>query len=654
MLKVSCSIRFVVVLPLLVFWPLLSAWADDCGTDQKKKMDDADVNVTVTLLSPTQAPASTAVVVTITGTGLNDRTLVACPRQAGASEIVGLADPQHPSDGSGTSVRSLMSLPDVSGIYDLYLLEPAKSAPTPEKPAAPPEPRPVATPQNAAPQKPKPAATPQNAAPPEPKPAAAPHNPAPPEPRPAATPQSPAAPPEPKLATTGEPASTDKPALINLNRQFVVSSSDDTKYVNCGFANKAGSKNSYIGCSFVPLSYKATQQIFGKAIADRFIVVQVTVRNKNTEFEYLLQDIKLGTIDSMVASLDKKLARRVAENGEQFSARAISFRLVEAGATVLTGIAGVVGNDLLKDAANLVAGPAQTGFRGAIPDLSTAEINSVSDNGFSVTSTVIPKNSAIAVVAFLSSDNQTFTTANSNYKHLKGEDLLNFQKSLDVQVAGIHIQQVETKPTLKAIVSQDKSITGGGTLPASGALVVLQGTALNEVDSVSFELEQSSSQTAAQAFKVKLTPHNGKGTLDPTIDDVLIPQNTVLHAGDYLLSLIATDGTTIPTTVKMTVPPSTTAQSQLVVNLPPSVTSGSPQQLSVTVNDASGKANAGFTGTVHFAGGGKDAVLPKDYTFNKEDKGTHQFSVTFKSKGNQTLTVTSDGVTTGTETTTVN
>lgn len=434
--------------------------------------------------------------------------------------------------------------------------------------------------------------------------------------------------------------------VYDLQKQFVVTSSDDTAYIDCGLGGKTVTKNSNVGCSYNPLSYDLTREMFGKGVADRLIVVALNVQNKNLDLEYLLQDIRLGKSGLMVGSLDKKLARRVAEKTEQFSARAISFRLVEAGATVLTGIAGVVGNEVLKDAANLVAGPVQSGFRSSIPDLSTQEISTIDDNGFSVTSTVIPKNGAISVVAFLSS--QAF--APSDFKHVSGDSLIAFERSLRVQVAGIHIQQVDlSKPSLKGFVPQDPGIKAG-TL-SSDTPVVVQGSALNAVDSILFQFQQTSSQNVSQTFTGKLTPNGGQTSLDPSVDTIIIPKGTTLNEGGYGLSLITTDGATIQTTVKLSV----STQDQLALDgLPTSLTVGTPQQVTVTVKDGNGNVNSGFTGTVQLENSDKGADAVPPYAFTSADKGVHQFTVTFKTKSLQTLTVSSTGLKSATGSTTVN
>jgi hypothetical protein len=154
--------------------------------------------------------------------------------------------------------------------------------------------------------------------------------------------------------------------LYDTKKQFLVGNSDDTSYVGCGLGLARVSTNGNLACSFVPLTYDAARQVFGKGIADRFVVVQLTVRNTSKDLEFLFQDVRLGTPALMQGSVDKRLMRGLAEKTEKFSNRAIIFRLTAAGATLLTGIAGVVDNNLLTSAAALVGGPAQTGLTGAI------------------------------------------------------------------------------------------------------------------------------------------------------------------------------------------------------------------------------------------------------------------------------------------------
>src|SRR5579875_499934 len=71
-----------------------------------------------------------------------------------------------------------------------------------------------------------------------------------------------------------------------------------------------------------------------------------------------------------------------------------------------------------------------------------------------------------------------------------------------------------------------------------------------------------------------------------------------------------------------------------------STTAGTALQVTVAAVNSSGQVVPNFTGTVHFTSTDDSAVLPADYTFTAADNGVHTFTVTFKTAGSQTLTVT--------------
>jgi hypothetical protein len=83
------------------------------------------------------------------------------------------------------------------------------------------------------------------------------------------------------------------------------------------------------------------------------------------------------------------------------------------------------------------------------------------------------------------------------------------------------------------------------------------------------------------------------------------------------------------------------------------VPAGSPFSVTVSALDNSGNVLTGYDGTVHFTSSDPSASLPADYAFTTLDRGTHTFSgVTLQAPGDQTISVTGDGVT-GTTTVTV-
>ena len=75
-------------------------------------------------------------------------------------------------------------------------------------------------------------------------------------------------------------------------------------------------------------------------------------------------------------------------------------------------------------------------------------------------------------------------------------------------------------------------------------------------------------------------------------------------------------------------------------NVPAQATAGTAFSFTVTARDANNNALTGYTGIVSFSSSDQSAALPATYTFLSTDNGSKQFSVTLRTSGNQTITVT--------------
>jgi hypothetical protein len=64
---------------------------------------------------------------------------------------------------------------------------------------------------------------------------------------------------------------------------------------------------------------------------------------------------------------------------------------------------------------------------------------------------------------------------------------------------------------------------------------------------------------------------------------------------------------------------------------------GASLVIRVTALDANNNPVVGYRGTIHFSSSDPRSGLPSDYTFTAADGGSHTFSLTFKTVGNQTL-----------------
>lgn len=361
--------------------------------------------------------------------------------------------------------------------------------------------------------------------------------------------------------------------LYDTTLNLTVRSPNTGEYFDCPTDGRPVPAQRDLYCSEALLPYDDTRNIFGKGIADRYIVAQVTVKNLSEDYEYILHDIRLGTTESVVASIDRKLIRGLGEKTEQFSARAIAVRLTQAGATLLTGIAGVAGNGNLTDAASLVAGPVSTGLQSVIPDLTQAELNRINDLGFSAGQVVVPKHSALPMVVFLA---DFFRPQDKKFKKFNRTDLMTLQKGLIVQVSGAHVQEVNTAsvttldnfPTdLSKLKTDNKDVTvtlegenldsirkihltsdgqpastftyvtsnGKFTVPASDSSKLKPGTY-----TVTFDTDENSANTSPVSIVITDQPANAAA--ESTITDLKnFPKTLSSFTSDTKVSLTGTD-----------------------------------------------------------------------------------------------------------------
>jgi hypothetical protein len=105
-------------------------------------------------------------------------------------------------------------------------------------------------------------------------------------------------------------------------------------------------------------------------------------------------------------------------------------------------------------------------------------------------------------------------------------------------------------------------------------------------------------------------------------------------------TITATDTNTSSITGKATIKVVAAAATHFKVTAPTSATAGTAFTITVTALDAYGNKATSYRGTVHFTSTDGSASLPGDYKFVAADNGKHTFSVTLKTTGSQTITVT--------------
>jgi hypothetical protein len=204
---------------------------------------------------------------------------------------------------------------------------------------------------------------------------------------------------------------------------------------------------------------KIVEDVFGKRISDRFVAIQVTLSNTNSNFQFLIHDVSLDlknvfgeeflqnlearsrehckacSVSCMsrtspgiresddaqqtrlsqckescgacsnadlrfeLSSLELSLIRGVAEKGQAQDKRNKLLRYLEGAGTVAAGFVGFVGPKY-SDFVALYNGEVLAGYRHIYPDFTINQMNRLSDSAYK-SNTLIPKEQARVIVAFI-------------------------------------------------------------------------------------------------------------------------------------------------------------------------------------------------------------------------------------------------------------
>ncbi len=160
------------------------------------------------------------------------------------------------------------------------------------------------------------------------------------------------------------------------------------------------------------LDPKVVSDIFGRRIAQRFVVLQVTIANKNDDYQYLIHDLTLDLQAIMppppkggktyeASSADLSLLRGVAEKGQSMDGRNMTLRILRGAGSVAAGLLGVTTfGSSYAPAVAVFNGPAIGAFADIFPDYTIGQMNRLSDSAYS-TNAIVPKQQSKVVAIFL-------------------------------------------------------------------------------------------------------------------------------------------------------------------------------------------------------------------------------------------------------------
>lgn len=225
-------------------------------------------------------------------------------------------------------------------------------------------------------------------------------------------------------------------------------------------------------CSHSLLSWNEASDIFGRRIANTYLVVQVVVRNLNQDNDYLIQDVVLAAPSAKFNSgRDKLLARGVAIVGQSLDPRnqvmsALDTLAAASAAVALIGTQGAVVSSNFKSLqnANNVLTAFIPPFKRWFPDYTVDQLNRLNDLAFSASTTykmIVPKGGSVPFATFI--PQKLFLKKVHDWNSI---DFINNDNNTLVLVAGMHIQEVPG-PSIGSLVppsgSQGSSVSINGT-----------------------------------------------------------------------------------------------------------------------------------------------------------------------------------------------
>jgi len=201
-------------------------------------------------------------------------------------------------------------------------------------------------------------------------------------------------------------------------------------------------------CSRSLLGWQEAADIFGRRIANTYLVIQVVVRNLNPDSDYLIQDVIVAAPNTRFGSgRDKLLARGVAITGQSRDPRNMIMNGLDTLAATSSAIAliGTQGAMLSSSFMNFQnANNVLTAFLPPLkrwfPDFTVDQLNRLNDLTFSASTTykmLVPKGSSTPFVTFVSQ--QLFPDPVHKWKP---EEFVANDMDTFVLVAGAHIQEV--------------------------------------------------------------------------------------------------------------------------------------------------------------------------------------------------------------------
>jgi len=342
-----------------------------------------------------------------------------------------------------------------------------------------------------------------------------------------------------------------------------------------------------VGCSQSMLSWKEADLIFGRAVANNYVVIQVNTRNLSEDHEFLLHDVQVAVADvdktgklicpgesmkpelgtnstcsapHFVAGRDKILARGVLVSGKSESPRNISANVIDVAASVLSATSGVLGvgtpamgamaatgagRQTFSNFVHIFSAVAMPGFNKIFPDYTIEQLNRLNDTGFSSNSAykiVVPKNGSVPFVTFLSA--KIFA---DTYKKWDSAALKTFQRNMVVVVSGKHIAEVDDQVQATLACPSNGKYLDYSKADKDSFSCTITGTNLQKIGTIQL---QNSNGSDSKTIDAKVSVSGGAATAVFSLKDL-----QALTGQNYTLVLPDAKGNLFSTTNHVSLPP---------------------------------------------------------------------------------------------------
>ena len=313
-----------------------------------------------------------------------------------------------------------------------------------------------------------------------------------------------------------------------------------------------------VSCSQSVMTFKETSDVFGKRIAQRYVAIQVTVRNVNPNQEFLMQDVQVAvdydTEDGgarldhrFVAGRDKLLVRGVALRGQSDDPRNRFIRIAEAlGDIASASTIGLKALDL-RNGISVYRSAFLPGLKNIFPDYTVEQLNRLNDMAFSANTSyklVVGKSGSAPLVTFVPAE--IFA---DRYATWTSQQLNAFNEKVYVAFSGVHIAEQSSSEIAATDLSCPTDTRGNVDLSQGSGTTncTLKGTNLGSIDKL--RLRNAHESTDAAVVEADLS---SSGSVKWNTAEL-----KALTGTEYSVFLVDNSGHEIPTRLTLNFAPPT-------------------------------------------------------------------------------------------------